>query len=317
MTTMQQIRAFMASASNPVQLVLHYDEANHKLMKWPAWAEQKEDGVWCGLVKAPAGTVGPDEVAFFSRTGNEFYHELETLDLQDVVYNAGTGLYIAELVNPVLSLEELSGLVSTNRVKPWTGVEYEAMKHCRMRYHDYIPLDDLLQGHCTMWHRGRRAVLLDRIPVEHVIPGMLVHDEGQWKSFVDKHIALGHEGAVRKETEGDWVAGHKGYRVTKEVRGIDLDLRCIGVCLEGKGKRAGTLSKIYVSYKGKKVGCDLGKGWTDEKRAALLFEYRVDPSSVVGKVWHIHALQEGSKGSLRLPKAMSRRIDKTIADDEV
>jgi ATP-dependent DNA ligase len=129
-------------------------------------------------------------------------------------------------------------------------------------------------------------------------------------------VASGREGAVLKQLDADWIAGHKGYRVTKMVRGLDVDLRCVGVSLDGKGKRAGTLANIMVSYKGKVVGADLGKGWTDEKRAALLAEYQADPNSVVGQVWHIHALQEGSAGGLRLPKAMSRRIDKPIADDE-
>lgn len=315
MITLQQVREFLASAKSPVQLVKHYDEVLQKNLKWPAWAEQKEDGVWCGVVWDGEG------IGYFSRTGNEFYSMLcsdvfSSRNHPDMNGKA-PGLYVAELVNPLLTLEELSGLVNTNRTQPWTEEQLDWMYDSQLRFHDYIPLPDLLTGTCNDPHEGRRHQLLCNIGAQHVIPGCLVYDDAQWQAFADRQIAAAREGAVLKQTDADWVAGHKGYRVTKLVRGLDVDLRCTGVCLEGKGKRAGTLAKIYVSYHGKQVGCDLGKGWTDEKRAELLAEYKADPSSVVGRVWHIHALQAGSKGGLRLPKAMSRRIDKPVADDEV
>lgn len=316
MITLQQVREFMKNSKSPVQLVKHYDEVLQKNLKWPAWAEQKEDGVWCGVVWDGAA------IGYFSRTGNEFYHELSpAVFTKDAApkFTATTppGLYIAELVNPQISLEELSGFVSTNRKVKWAGAEWYQMLHSRLRFHDYIPLDALLEGKYVMWHCGRQAALRYIIDGAFVIPGTLVYTDEQWRDFARMQVDAGREGAVLKQREGDWLAGHKGYRVTKLVRGLDVDLRCVGVSLDGKGKRAGTLAKIMVSYKGKVVGADLGKGWTDEKRAALLAEYQEDPDSVVGRVWHIHALQEGSAGGLRLPKAMSRRIDKTVADDEV
>ena len=49
MITLQQVREFMKNSKSPVQLVKHYDEVLQKNLKWPAWAEQKEDGVWCGV----------------------------------------------------------------------------------------------------------------------------------------------------------------------------------------------------------------------------------------------------------------------------
>ena len=308
MITLQQVREFMKNCKSPVQLVKHYDEVLQKNLKWPAWAEQKEDGVWCGVVWD--GT----EYAFFSRTGNEFYSELDVevpIDLHKT-----PGLYIAELVNPSMSLETLSGLINTNRKAPWTATEFGLMAYCQLRFHDYIPLRSLLDGNCLSPHTERISNLRVILPRQYIIPGTVVHSDEQWRAFAQMQVDAGREGAVLKQLGADWVAGHKGYRVTKLVKGLDVDLRCVGVSLDGKGKRAGTLAKIMVSYKGKIVGADLGKGWTDEKRAALLAEYQEDPDSVVGRVWHVHALQEGSAGGLRLPKAVSRRIDKTVADDE-
>lgn len=308
MITLQKVREFMKNSKSPVQLVKHYDEVLQKNLKWPAWAEQKEDGVWCGVV------WDGEEYAFFSRTGNEFYTEL---DVEVPIELARTpGLYIAELVNPIISLETLSGLINTNRKAAWTMEEFNLMSYCQLRFHDYIPLEALLAGICVTPHCVRWEDLRLNVGLSYIIPGTLVHTDEQWRAFAQMQVDAGREGAVLKQLDADWLAGHKGYRVTKLVKGLDVDLRCVGVSLDGKGKRAGTLAKIMVSYKGKVVGADLGKGWTDERRAALLAEYQADPTSVVGQVWHIHALQEGSAGGLRLPKAMSRRIDKTIADDE-
>lgn len=309
MITLQQVREFMKNSKSPVQLVKHYDEVLQKNLKWPAWAEQKEDGVWCGVVWDGA------EYAFFSRTGNEFYTELDVGVPIDLIH-APAGLYIAELVNPSMSLETLSGLINTNRKAPWTATEFGLMAYCQLRFHDYVPLTALVHGVSTISHADRISMLATILPHQHIIPGTVVHTDEQWRAFAQMQVDAGREGAVLKQLDADWVAGHKGYRVTKLVKGLDVDLRCVGVSLDGKGKRAGTLAKIMVSYKGKIVGADLGKGWDDEKRAALLAEYQEDPTSVVGRVWHIHALQEGSAGGLRIPKAMSRRIDKTIADDE-
>lgn len=309
--TMQRVREYMAATKSPVQLVKHYDEVLQKNLTWPAWAERKEDGVWCGVA------VCDGEFAFFSRTGNEFYHQLGDLELQTPLIGCSAGLYIAELVNPTLTLEELSGLVNTNRKTPWSGYERLCMEQSRLRFHDYVTLPQLLGGVSQTPFKVRRRVLCAELPEDCIIPGATVRDDAEWRVFVSSACHGGEEGAVLKQLDANWVAGHKGYRVTKLVRGLDVDLRCVGVSLDGKGKRAGTLAKIMVSYKDKVVGADLGKGWTDEKRAALLAEYTADPSSVVGRVWHIHALQEGSAGGLRLPKAMSRRIDKPFADDEV
>ena len=314
MITLQQVREFMKNSKSPVQLVKHYDEVLQKNLKWPAWAEQKEDGVWCGVV------WDGEKLGFFSRTGNEFYHMLcsdvfskrNAPNMRDVE----PGLFVAELINPALTLEELSGLVNTNRTVPWTDVQLDCMYDAELRFHDYIPLNHLMTGQSDWTLALRRHRLKQLIDERYIIPGTLVHTDEQWRAFAQMQVDAGREGAVLKQLDADWLAGHKGYRVTKLVKGLDVDLRCVGVSLDGKGKRAGTLAKIMVSYKGKIVGADLGKGWTDERRAALLAEYQEDPDSVVGRVWHIHALQEGSAGGLRLPKAMSRRIDKTVADDE-
>jgi hypothetical protein len=177
MITLQDVRDYFAKTKSPVQLVKHYDEVLQKNLKWPAWAEQKEDGVWCGVVRAHK------EFGFFSRTGNEFYSQLSGLELQTPLLGGQDGMYITELVNPVLSLEELSGLVNTNRKASWTMYERDAMDKCQLRFHDYIPLGDLLSGRSYMSHADRVSWLMVNVPHGVVIPGTLVHTDEQWRAF--------------------------------------------------------------------------------------------------------------------------------------
>jgi hypothetical protein len=58
------------------------------------------------------------------------------------------------------------------------------------------------------------------------------------------------------------------------------------------------------------IPIDLGKGFTDERRIELW----LDQAQIVGKIVEVHALQLGSKGSLRIPKVNSIRVDKTEPD---
>lgn len=110
----------------------------------------------------------------------------------------------------------------------------------------------------------------------------------------------------------------------KIVRGVDYDLLCIGF-EEGKGKYSGKVANLLFKWRdGQTVKAMLGKGWTHEDADKLLryatygkdvgmpeYEHVASP---VGKVYHVHALQESSKGKLRLPKVCEQRIDKEIPD---
>lgn len=104
----------------------------------------------------------------------------------------------------------------------------------------------------------------------------------------------------------------------KLVRGVSLDLRCCGV-LMGKGKRAGQIAALEFEYNGNKFKADLGKGWTDERRAALTNDYNnrdlFEDTNPVGKIWEVKALDISSTGkALRLPKVVRARWDKDEPD---
>ena len=95
--------------------------------------------------------------------------------------------------------------------------------------------------------------------------------------------------------------------MVKRVKGLSVDLECLGI-KAGEGKREGLVGSLLFHYKGRDFYADLGKGWDDSKRAEL------NSDNPIGKVFRVTALGETNKGSLRLPKVLEERIDKTIQD---
>ena len=99
----------------------------------------------------------------------------------------------------------------------------------------------------------------------------------------------------------------------KEVRGIHVDLMCEGVVM-GTGKFKGLIAGLKFSWKGKPFVAGLGKGWDEEFQKVQTMAFLQDEFNVVNQIWHVYALQESSKGVLRLPKVGEMRIDKREPD---
>ncbi len=103
--------------------------------------------------------------------------------------------------------------------------------------------------------------------------------------------------------------------MTKKVRGVDFDLLVTGI-EEGEGKHSGMTGKLVLQWRkwGKPDGELMplpADGCFDVATRKLWFTH---PELIVGQIVHVHALQIGSKGSLRLPKVQTVRIDKTRPD---
>lgn len=314
MYTRAEILKAINSRQHPVQLVKHYDEISdsaRKNMQWPAIAEVKYDGVYALIVM-----TCDKGVQFISRSGKPLYFEqnylLDLLEHGAFMQALREGYcFISELINPELSLEELSGMVNPNRVAAWDNT---SMLAADFVVHDSITVGNLFDGFSSLEFMQRRE-FLKCVPSQNTPTRKLVSSEFEWQEFCDSIINTGSEGAVLKQLHAPWIAGHKGWHVTKEVRGVHLDLRCVGWTL-GKGKRSNQIGALYFEYNGKLFSADLGKGWTDAKRDALTARAQSLNDDVTGALFHIKGLQISSKGVVRLPKVQEERIDKTIADGE-
>lgn len=315
MYTLAEILGAINSRQHPVQLVKHYDEISdsaRKNMQWPAIAEVKYDGVYALIVM-----TSDKGVQFISRSGKPLYFEQNYLpDLfRHVAFIQALRegcCFISELINPKLSLEELSGMVNPNRVAGWDNT---SMLTAAFVVHDSISISELMCGKSTASFAERVHWFPSVVPQQNTPTRKVVSSEFEWQEFCDSVIDTGSEGAVLKQLHAPWVAGHKGWHVTKEVRGVHLDLRCAGWTL-GKGKRSNQIGALYFEYNGKSFSADLGKGWTDEKRGALTARAQSLNDDVTGAIFHIKGLQISSKGVVRLPKVQEERIDKHVADGE-
>ena len=297
--------------ANPVQLVKHFndvpDSTKIKNMRWPAIMQKKYDGVYCMIVK-----IG-SKFRFFSRTGNEFFIGLHCVFACEHLRQLRDGCYIAECVNHELTLEELSGALNTNRVESW-GIELHAklVNSTNFIFHDYITCPSFIAGYTNTPYEYR-VKELERYQGISIAYSVTAWSYEDWLAFVNEAINYDWEGAVLKQCHAGWKAGHKGWHVMKEVRGIHVDLMCEGVVM-GTGKFEGLIAGLKFSWKGKPFVAGLGKGWDEEYQKVQTMAFLQDEFNVVNQIWHVYALQESSKGVLRLPKVGEMRIDKREPD---
>lgn len=309
-----------------VQLVKHFDDVNkranegvyHKNVKFPMYAQVKKDGVFAMMIKTSFGT------GIFNRTG-KLMKNVTHLAVEFDKLVPTCGVYIGELVSDDCSLEVLSGIVNPNRVNTIDHAQYLISKGMKIMYHDYIRLNEFIAGYSPITYAARywnltRALFDSKIDV---LPLELVSDETELRRFSDKMIANGQEGGVFKQ-DVEWLAGAKDWHSMKIVRGIHVDLECIG-WEEGNGKYRGLVANLLFRYKnGLVVKAMLGKGWTHQdaqgmfnciKRGHTGNEDGYLPWSYpIGKIFHVYGLQESSKGIIRLPKVSELRHDKCKAD---
>jgi len=295
-------------------LVKNFDDTSWgKVNPYPCIIMEKMDGV-CTLAVNVFG-----KWHLFSRTGRKLQN---VAHLERLLEAKGVGrncVLSVELCNDDLSLEQISGIVNPNRVEP---VEPELQKlwvdGAYMAAFDVVGLDSFLEGKSFLRFDVRLCFVKDFVKrgLPCVVP---IHDtiesESEADEFFNRVVAKGGEGVVQCLPDAPWKAGNKNREKTKKVRGVDFDLEVIDV-VEGKGKRANTMGKLVVRFRA--FGVPTGKvehlpvdGRFDDATRA---KYWADPSLILGKIVHVHALQIGSKGSLRLAKVRSVRIDKHEAD---
>lgn len=307
----------LSATDKPWQLVKHIDDVPASKIVFPMWGEVKYDGVYCAVALTD---FTHDAI---SRTGKLFYSAVNEMIYPYIPKHSPGYVVIGELTNKRCSLEVLSGLVNPNRVNPWTVEERELMKGVDFIIHDMLTFHEVLCGYSYTSFINRRKGRLYQLSTNcYLSEGKMLHSQAEFDMYAQEVIASGGEGIVGKNLDADYEAGHKGWRVVKKVRDLHVDLECLAV-QTGKGKRTGQIAKLQFKYKGKLFWADLGEGWTDEKRIALTEGWQLattnalkmeHPHNPVGKIFHVKALQESSKGVLRLPKVMELRIDKFVED---
>jgi len=302
-------------ANKTTQLVKNWDEVVEKNKTGKVFSLQvKKDGV-CAIVVILNGLA-----TIWSRTGKRFTntwaleHSITSMDFRD-------GAYFGEMVNKSVSLEVMSGIVNPNRTKDLNKEQQYIAIDLEMFFYDMVSTKAFIKGYDQTPFQTRHENLTDRYrkssrsPWVHVLPTHEVESEELIRLWAGQQTERGEEGIVICDPSAGWEAGHKGYRKMKIVRGCDYDLLCIG-WEEGKGKYKRKIANLLFKWKeGVVIKCMLGKGWSHEL-AASMYHCASHPNidTPVGKIFQVYALEESSKGKLRLPKVGEERHDKSTSD---
>ena len=122
--------------------------------------------------------------------------------------------------------------------------------------------------------------------------------------FVDKG---GYDGVIYRDPFGTWERGRgTNGELIKIKRKLSFDLR-VSAVYEGLGKNAGRAGAIGVQFRGQELRCNAG---TDAERE----QWFADPSSIIGKIVEIEAMDFSSEGLLREPRYKGIRHDKLEPD---
>lgn len=295
-----------------VQLVKHYADVAHKV-NYPVLGQVKKDGVFALLV-----LNGPEGFGVFGRTGKALM-SCDHLIPKKVPYGIRVAI-IAELCCDLCSLEELSGIVNPNRKKALSPEQERYAAAMYFAVHDMVYLSELIEGRSERPYITRIHDLKRHLEVleykGYRLPSVQLNSEEEAAEFAEKCIAAKEEGMVGSDPQAGWIAGRKNEVKWKLVKGVDYDLEVLGV-EEGKGKRAGMVANVQVRWRlygapdGEIVRLPVDLAGHDDNQRREWWE---DPSLILHKIMHVHALCIGSKGALRLPKAKEVRIDKDQPD---
>jgi hypothetical protein len=296
----------------PVMLVKHIDEVpdSRKEVNLDYIVQVKYDGVYTMIV-IHNGTIGA-----FGRTG-KYQKEMGGI-LLGFNSDMSDGVYIGELCNDEFSLEQLSGVVNPNRVNPLRPSDSEIHKESYVIMHDLIPINSFIKGECETFPIVRWGHLRKELEYQDgenlILIDNAVMTLEKAREYAKEMIKLGNEGIVIKFMNTSWKAGHKGWKAMKIVRGVSYDLECIA-WEEGAGKYKGKVANLVFKWKdGKTIKAMLGKGWTHDMAEQMYKDIKESAWRVEGGIYEVYALQESSKGVLRLPKVGEYRHDKDEAD---
>jgi ATP-dependent DNA ligase len=182
----------------------------------------------------------------------------------------------------------------------------------RMVVFDCLTRHEFLSGHSPVGYLDR----LNRLPkgIEWgpcPDPAQLIHSYSRsfepqnfCNSLVEKG---GYDGAIYRDPYGTWSAGRGTTgEIIKIKRKLSFDLRVTAVH-EGLGRNAGRVGAIEVSFYGKPLRVNAG---SDAERT----RWFDNPSTIIGKIVEVEAMDYSSEGLLREPRYKGIRHDKLEPD---
>lgn len=265
--------------------------------------QPKYDG--CALVvvvESIADTQGRYSVMVRTRTGERVQscaHIAEALAHFPAIKR---GVYFGEAWEPGRTAAEISGDVRRHEPAP----------NLQMVVYDYVTLEEFDNGFSPLGYEER----IERLPetffriAQEGNPVWPATCEGTLADYgltadeaAKQYVALGgYDGIILRDPRGKWTQGvGTNGEIIKVKTKLSFALRVVG-WEPGKGKHAGKIGTLLVSFRGKTQGA--GTGLKDSER--LLEEYN---SRWANKIVEIEAMGLTADGLLREPRLKGERVD--------
>lgn len=174
----------------------------------------------------------------------------------------------------------------------------------RLYVFDVVPFERFKMGSFDVAYRERMAWLRGALePTENV---KLVQTFASFDKELLPEERGAYDGIISWDADAVWEAGlGLGGQCVKLKNHLSVDLRVLGIRM-GTGKLDGSLASLLVDYKGREIIVSAGRLTYDERKAIAS-----NPSSIIGKIVEVRALQETAKGELREATVVRIRDDKT------
>ena len=300
-------------AERNIQLATNLDALSPKrrveAFERGGYASEKLDGVWAGLI------VEGRNANFFSSSEEHMLSMEDTTALNEAIEQLPDGVYLGELWHPTMPQKDISG-ISRKKVAGH-GEELE------FHIHDLIAIDEYREGKAEDFFYERHDFLRESVfPAEsnhvfkrlRVIPQVRVDDAEGFLDF-EAQLHKHSEGAIFKPYFAGWEKGNRGTNVIRIKRTMTFDLLVTGVSEVDRTEKGGLTGGIIVGWKkfAKPEGeyeAQLIRGMSH----AELEAWAENPSSIVGKIVEVRAMNITPLGYLREPRFKVVREDKQKPD---
>lgn len=276
------------------QYALPLEKANPKKLRFPMYASEKFDGVFCAALQLPDGSVG-----IFSRTGERYtsMKHLEEVLRDDLMLGNGEMLLFEAYCNDI----------PQSIISGWCRDQQNQHPQIMAMLHTYVQRNG---WQCLTKMDAESIGTVPSVmygPYVHLVRHVLVESLDEAKYLANVVWDVGGEGIVLNAIDAFYQPGKRNESMIKIKRVLSYDLEVVGV-YEGKGKYAGTLGGLVCRWRGGKT--IKVSGMSDDQRN----EWYRNPDRIIGRIVEVHAMDESSKGLLREPRFKVVRFDKVQAD---
>jgi DNA ligase-1 len=288
---------------HPYQRCSSFNVKNLQNIKFPAYSQTKEDGMYVDIVVDSIPTVMSRSgriVEFLTTESRKVFAEARQKVLQGEVL-------VLDDTGSIMDRKAGNGYLNSSDIDPnrivfvlWDILPIADWKNdvCKIKYKDRLEeLTTFINNSCSG---------CDKIKL---IDTKIVHNTNEVIDHFKANVAEGREGTVIKNMHAIWKNSTSKDQVKCKIE-FECDL-IITEVHEGKGKNKGKLGAFTCKTSDGKLIVNVGGGFNDKMRVKLF------TNDMINKIITVRAndvIESNGVWSLFLPRFIEERKDKTQAD---